>query len=89
MNHHLSRGNSQPHDKYDVFVYDYQGQIGNNFRVYFSEQATQTLYGGAAPCADSTSRPEIDGLTCPIGMQPPPGTLSRPANLRIVPNPGS
>ncbi len=55
------------------------------FRVYFREQASQNLYGGVAPCADSTSRPEIDGVTCPIGMPPPPGVPSAPVNLRIVP----
>jgi hypothetical protein len=73
MNHNTSRGNSQPNDRYEVFVYDYQGQAGNEFRVYFHEQASQNLYGGLAPCNDTTSRPEIDGITCPLsGTVPPP-----------------
>ena len=51
--------------KYEVFVYDYQGQAGNNFRVYWHEQASQNIAGGLAPCNDTTTRPEIDGITCP------------------------
>ena len=66
MNHTTAHGNSQPNDKYEVFVYDYQGQAGNNFRVYFHPQATQNLYGGVAPCSNTTMRPEIDGITCPL-----------------------
>ena len=57
MSHNMSRGNSQPNDRYDIFVYDYQGQAGHNFRVYFNEQATQNLYGGLAPCSNTTARP--------------------------------
>jgi hypothetical protein len=57
-------------------VHDYQGQAGNNFRVYFAEQASQNLYGGLAPCHDTTTRPEIDGITC--------GALRPPTRLRIV-----
>jgi hypothetical protein len=80
MFHNMSRGNSQPADKYEVQVFDYQGQPGLNFRVYFRQQATQNLYGGIAPCADTTSRPEIDGITCPMT-----GTsLSAPTGLRVV-----
>jgi hypothetical protein len=61
-------------------VFDYQGQAGRNFRVYFRPQATQNLYGGIAPCADTTSRPEIDGITCPLTGTP----LSAPTGLRVV-----
>ena len=66
MFHDVSYVNSQPGDKYEVFVYDYQGQIGNNFRAYFREQASQNLYGGLAACNDTTTRPEIYGITCPL-----------------------
>jgi hypothetical protein len=52
--------------KYEIFVYDYQGQAGNNFRVYWREQANQNIAGGLAPCNDTTTRPEIDGITCPM-----------------------
>jgi hypothetical protein len=83
LNHDTSKVNSQPHDKYEVWVYDYQGQAGNNFRAYFGVQATQNLYGGMAPCSDTTSRPEVRGITCP--MSGSPGTPAKPTNLRIVP----
>jgi hypothetical protein len=82
-NHHTSRGNSQPNDRYDLFVYDYQGQPGVSFRVYFHPQATQNLYGGIAPCTNTTARPEIDGITCP--MTGSPGLPTAPTGLRIVP----
>jgi hypothetical protein len=80
MLHNMSRGNSQPADRYEVHVFDYQGQAGRDFRVYFRPQATQNLYGGIAPCADTTSRPEIDGITCPMIGAP----LSTPTGLRVV-----
>lgn len=66
MFHNTSRGNNQPGDNYHVRVYDYQGQAGNNFQAYFGVQATQNLYGGPAPCNDTTTRPEIAGITCPL-----------------------
>jgi hypothetical protein len=82
MSHNLSRGNSQPDDRYEVLVYDYQQQPGQNFRVYFREQATQNLYGGLAPCTNTTQRPEIDGITCASAGGPlgPPSPVS---GLRI------
>ena len=83
MNHTTSRGNNQPNDKYEVFVYDYQGQAGNNFRVYFHPQATQNLYGGVAPCTNTTMRPEIDGITCPMTGTAPTAP-SAPTGLRII-----
>jgi hypothetical protein len=82
MNHNTSRGNTQSNDKYEVIVYDYQGQIGNNFRVYFHQQATEPLYGGLAPCGDSITRPEIDGIACPLT---PSGAPPAPTNLRVIP----
>jgi hypothetical protein len=82
MNHNTSRGNTQANDLYEVVVYDYQGQVGNNFRVYFHQQATQPLYGGLAPCANSTLRPEIDGITCPLTVTPTVPVA--PTNLRIL-----
>ena len=82
MNHNTSRGNTQANDLYKVVVYDYQGQAGNDFRVYFHQQTTQPLYGGLAPCANSTARPEIDGITCPLAAQP--GVPVAPANLHIL-----
>jgi hypothetical protein len=61
-----------PNVRYEVFVYDYQGQPGNNFRVYWREQADQNIAGGRAPCTDTTTHPEIDGITCPITGGSPP-----------------
>jgi hypothetical protein len=95
MDYNTSKANTQPFDKYEVFVYDYQGQAGNNFRVYWREQATQNIAGGLAPCTDTTTHPEIDGITCsltgnpppppPPPLPPPPVTPpSAPTNLRII-----
>ncbi len=82
MNHTLSQGNSQPNDTYNVFVLDYQGQPGQDFRVYFGIQATQPLYGGLAPCSDTASRPEIAGITCPMtGTPPTPPSPTPPGNV--------
>jgi hypothetical protein len=80
--HTLARGNAQPDDPYEIFVYDYQGKPGNDFRVYFHPQATQNLYGGLAPCSNTTARPEIDGITCPMTGGSGPST---PTGLRVVP----
>lgn len=71
MFHSLAQGNNQPGDIYYVRVYDYQGQAGNNFQAYFGVQATQNLYGGLAPCTDTTTRPEVNGITCSIAALPP------------------
>jgi hypothetical protein len=83
MDHHLTRGNSQPGDNYSVLVYDYQGQAGNNFQVYYGIQATQNLYGGLAPCNDTTTRPEVNGITCITETAPPADNTppSTPASL--------
>jgi len=84
MNHDTSRGNSQVNDRYDIFVYDYKGQAGNNFRVYFQEQGIQNLYGGLAPCTNTTARPEIAGITCPLTGSPPSTKPVPPTGVRIV-----
>jgi hypothetical protein len=63
-------------------IYDSTTGDGNNFRVYFRQQANQNLYGGLAPCSKTTTRPEIDGITCPMtGI--PPGGPSAPTGIRI------
>jgi hypothetical protein len=43
---HPSSTNTTQRD--ELFVYDHQGQVGNNFRVYYLEQATQNIAGGPA-----------------------------------------
>jgi hypothetical protein len=82
-NHTTSKGNSQPGDKYEIFVYDYQGQAGHNFRVYFHPQSTENLYGGVAPCSNTTTRPEVDGITCPMTSTAPTAP-SAPTGVRII-----
>jgi hypothetical protein len=90
MHHDLTRGNSQPNDTYAIFVYDYQGQPGNDFRAYFGVQGTQNSYGGLAPCQDTTARPEVSGITCPMTGTPPPPPFpetqipAAPTSLRII-----
>ena len=86
MDHDTSKPNTQAADKYEVLVYDYQGEAGNNFRAYYHQQATQNIAGGLAPCSDSTSRPEIDGITCPLSGPPPPPTQppAAPTNLQVL-----
>jgi hypothetical protein len=67
-----SGASTHPNVRYEIFVENYQGQSGNNFQVYWREQATQNIAGGLAPCNDTTTRPEIDGITCGGGTAPPP-----------------
>jgi G8 domain len=63
----------------EVKIYQYQGNAADNFQTYYTVQATQNVAGGLAPCA--ATRPEIQGLVCPIGG----GTgLAAPINLRIT-----
>ena len=59
-----------PNIPYSVFAYDHQKVAGDSFRVYFAEQATQDVHGGVAPC--TSTRPDINGIVCPIGTIPPP-----------------
>jgi hypothetical protein len=76
---------SYPNVRYEVFVYDYQGQSGDNFRIYWHEQATQNIAGGLAPCTNTTAHPEIDGITCSMTGEPPPPTVpGAPSGLMVV-----
>ena len=65
-----------------MFVYDYQGQAGQHFRVYWHEQATQDIAGSRAPCTDTTTHPEIDGITCPLTEGP--GPLPTPPSGLVI-----
>jgi G8 domain len=71
-----------PNVRYEVFVYGYQGQAGRNLRVYWHEQATQNIAGGRAPCTDTTTYPEIDGITCPLTEGP--GTVPAPPSGLVI-----
>jgi hypothetical protein len=68
MVHDLKRhANSQPGEPYAVTTESYQGSPGG-FRVYFEVQGSgNQFYGGAAPCSDTTTRPEVAGITCATG----------------------
>jgi hypothetical protein len=66
-----SGADTYPNVKFEIYVQSYQGQAGNNFRVYWREQATQNVHGGVAPCNDSTRHAEVDGITCVTGQTPP------------------
>jgi hypothetical protein len=84
MDWRTDRANTNTQQKDEVFVYAYQGNSSDNFQVYYAEQATQTIAGGRAPC--TATRPEIDGLVCPIAggtpdtLPPAPPTSFRLAN---------
>ncbi len=52
----------------EVKVYRYQGNAADNFQTYYTVQDTQSVAGGRAPC--SNTRPEINGLVCPIVASP-------------------
>lgn len=82
MNWNTSRENTNTTQKDEVYVYAYQGNSTDNFRAYYTEQATQNVAGGRAPC--TATRPEIDGLVCPIAGSPG-GTapLAAPTNVRV------
>ncbi len=73
---------SYPNVRYEIFVYDYQGNVGNNFKAYWHEQATQNIAGGLAPCNNTTTRPEVDGITCPTSGVP--AQFTPPQNLKIT-----
>jgi hypothetical protein len=84
----LGAPNRQPAtDQLDqVFVYQYRGNLADNFQAYYTVQATQNVAGGLAPC--TTTRPEVNGITCPISYVPPTTTATPPGiptNVRIVP----
>jgi hypothetical protein len=72
----------------EVLVYGFQGNPNDNFRAYYSVQATQNVAGGLAPC--TTTRPDVDAITCPIPPEssspPPPDTVppAAPLNLRVT-----
>jgi hypothetical protein len=86
MDYSTGQGNSQTGDKFEVYVTNYQGQVGNNFRVYFTAQGSQNTLGAMAPCQDTTSRPEISGITCSMTGTPPAAlgpAPAAPANLSV------
>ena len=62
-------------------VYAYNGNASDNFQVYHSNAAV--LPRPPAGCSPTT-RPGINGLTCPIAPLPGTPTLTAPTNLRII-----
>jgi hypothetical protein len=79
MDWHTDRGNSHPTARDEVFVYGYQGNANASFQVFYPEQATQNIAGGFATCTDTTTRPEVGGITCPISA---PCSAGAPGSLR-------
>ena len=78
----MARPSYYPNVRYEVFVYGYQGQAGRNFRVYWHEQATQSIAGGRVPCTDTTTYPEIDGITC--ALTEGPGSVPTPPSGLVI-----
>jgi hypothetical protein len=64
MEHEVSRPNNHTDEPYQVTVLDYQGTPGDDFRIFFEEQANEEVYGERDSCAEPGSRAEIDGITC-------------------------
>jgi hypothetical protein len=56
MNYDMAPNDARPRDP--IFVYDYNKQSGNNFKVYYSFQAPATV----APCHDTM--PGVGGWVC-------------------------
>jgi hypothetical protein len=56
MNYRMAQGDTEPRDP--VFVYDFNRQAGDNFKVYYSLKAPENV----APC--NQSRAAIDGWVC-------------------------
>jgi hypothetical protein len=81
MDWRTDRGNTNTTQRDEVYVYGYQGNPTDNFRVYYAEQATQNIAGGRAHC--TTTRPEIDGLVCPLAGEPDTVPPAAPTNLRV------
>jgi hypothetical protein len=77
--------NSNTTQRDEVLVYSFNNVASDNFRVYYSVQATQNVAGGLAPC--TTTRSGIVGIVCPIppeaGTTPPPAPAA-PSNVRII-----
>jgi hypothetical protein len=56
MNYRMAPGDTDPRDP--IFVYDFNRKAGDNFKVYYSLQAPNSV----APCNET--RPGIDGWAC-------------------------
>ena len=56
MNYRMASGDSAPRDP--IFIYDFDRIAGDDFKVYYSLKAPQTV----APCSES--RAAIDGWVC-------------------------
>ena len=63
-------GSSNTSQLDELLVYTYRGTPGDDFQVYYAEQATQNIAGGVAPCTNT--RPSITGLVCSLGPVGPP-----------------
>jgi hypothetical protein len=66
---------------YEGAIYNYPS---HRMTVDGHQQGIQNLYGGLAPCPNTTARAEIDGITCPMTGSPPGTKPATPTGLRIV-----
>jgi hypothetical protein len=89
FDHEPSQGNDDLDGPFEVYVFNHQGTAGQNFRAYFKEQISQDIYGGRAPCGNTSARAEVDGVTCAMtGTAPtPPPAAPPPAPTPSVPEP--
>jgi hypothetical protein len=63
-------------------IYQYQGVVSDNFRLYFVQQGTQHIQGAQAPC--QTQRPGIGGIACVIPPLATPGAPRVPVGARLL-----
>jgi len=56
MNYRMAPGDTEPRDP--IFVYDFNKKSGDNFKVYYSLEAPNSV----APC--NVTRPGVDGWVC-------------------------
>jgi hypothetical protein len=76
-------GSNQPPTLVDeARVYELNGVLTDNLQWYYTEQGTQNVAGGPAPC--SATLAGIQGLVCPIAWAPPPAPAPAPP---VVPTP--
>ena len=69
MNYGMTPNDPEPRDP--ILVYNYNKEVGNNFKIYYSRQAPQTV----APCHNTTSG--IGGWVCPLDEAAPSRVVVR------------
>jgi hypothetical protein len=70
--------NQPPTTPDEAYVYAYNGNASDNFQWFYTQQGTQNIAGGQAPC--TTTRAGIVGIVCPIGAAPPATPIPPPSS---------